>query len=82
MDAERLAQSGPADEERGVSEPSYHERALATGAPPAVIAALDILIDGGLSPERAVEVAFAAHRAGEDAEAFARHFVKLRRAIR
>lgn len=65
-----------------MTEPSYHERALATGAPPAVIAALDILVDDGLSPEKAAEVAFAAHRAGKDAEAFARHFVKLRRAIR
>jgi hypothetical protein len=50
--------------------------------PPDVAAALDLLVDDGMPVERAAELVVAAHKDGRDAEAFARHVLKLRRALR
>lgn len=70
------------DSQGQVTERSYYDRALATGATPDVIAGVDLLEDDGMSTEKAVEMMAAAHRSGRDAEAFARHLIKLRKAWR
>jgi hypothetical protein len=51
-------------------------------ASPAVSAAYDIMTDDGVPPERAAEFAVGAERDGKDPEAWARHFVKLRKSLR
>lgn len=67
---------------KGVITPrSYYERALATGAPPDVIAGLDLLVDDGMDLDKAVDLLAAAHRGGHDAEHFARHLLTLRKAF-
>ena len=65
-----------------VSERSYNERLVAIGYDQAQIAAIDILTDDDVPTERAGELVIAAKRAGKDPEAFARHFVRLRKAYR
>jgi hypothetical protein len=49
---------------------------------PELWAAYDILTDDGYPPEKAAEVLASAERSGRNPEAFARHMVKLRKAIR
>jgi len=44
--------------------------------------AMDILMEDGVNADHAARLSLAAVRAGKDPEDFARHFVKLRRAIR
>lgn len=61
---------------------SYHEQARALGVTDDVIAALDLLVDDGVPAERAAGLAVAAHRSGRDAEEWARHLIKLRKALR
>jgi hypothetical protein len=63
-------------------EPSPEEALRAVGVSAAVSAAYDLLTDDGVPPERAAELAVYAEQRGQDPEAFARHFLKLRRAIR
>jgi hypothetical protein len=58
-----------------------HEILARLGIPAEVSAAYDILTDDGIAPEKAAEIATAAWRQGKDPEAFARHFVKLRKAF-
>ncbi|HXJ27483.1 MAG TPA: hypothetical protein VNH17_17350 [Streptosporangiaceae bacterium] len=50
--------------------------------PDSVSAAMDIMTADRVPADRAAELCWAAHRSGRDPEAFARHFVELRRAIR
>jgi hypothetical protein len=64
------------------AEPTPLDRLRATGASDAVIAAVDILVDDGCPAGRAAQMAVAAERDGKDPEAFARHFLKLRGALR
>lgn len=61
---------------------SPYEQMKALGASDAVIAAYDILSDDGMGAAKAAEMAVNAERSGKDPEAFARHLVKLRRALR
>lgn len=65
-----------------MSEQSPYEQMKATGASDAVIAALDILVDDGMPAQKAADMAVAAERSGRDPEAFARHVIKLRKAMR
>jgi hypothetical protein len=51
-------------------------------ASPAVSAAYDIMTGDGVPPERAAQLAVGAGRDGRDPEAWARHFVKLRKSLR
>jgi hypothetical protein len=60
---------------------SPHAQYLSIGASPSVIAAYDILVDHGYSPEKAAEWAVNAGRAGKDPEEFARHLIRLRAAL-
>lgn len=64
------------------SPPSPYQQMKDLGASDAVIAAYDILADDGMPPEQAAKMVVAAERSGRDAEAFARHVVKLRKAMR
>lgn len=56
------------------------------GVSPSASAAYDLLTDDGVPPEKAAELAVAMQRVGErrgsDPEAMARHFVKLRHALK
>lgn len=61
---------------------SPYEQMKALGASDAVIAAYDILADDGMSPEQAATMVVTAERSGRDPVAFARHTVKLRKALR
>lgn len=45
-------------------------------------AGMDILMDDNYPIDKAAKLMLAAERQGEDAEAFARHMVKLRKALR
>ncbi len=63
-------------------QPSQYERMKALGASDAVIAAFDIMLDDGVPMERAATFAVEAERQGKDPEAFARHFVNLRKVAR
>ena len=65
-----------------VSARSENERLLAIGYDQAQIAAIDIMIDDRVPLERAAQLAIAAKQQGRDPEAFARHFVELRKAYR
>lgn len=65
-----------------MSDPTPYEQMKALGASDAVIAAYDILTDDGMPADAAAKMAVAAERAGQNAEAFARRLVKLRKALR
>lgn len=60
---------------------SEHEELRALGVSPSVSAAYDLLTDAGVPAERAAQLAATAERLGKDAEAFARHYLALRRAV-
>jgi hypothetical protein len=47
-------------------------------APPGVEEAYDLMTADRVPPQTAADMAMAAHRAGKDPVAFARHFVRLR----
>ena len=59
-----------------------HEAVLDMGVSAAASAAYDILTDDDVPPVEAWKLALGAERNGQNAEAFARHFVKLRRTLR
>lgn len=59
-----------------------HEHVALMGVSPAVSAGLDLLMDDGMDGEKAAKLLLAAERNGQDAEAFARHMLKLRGALR
>lgn len=61
---------------------SVEDHVRLMGISAAVSAAYDIMTDDGFPPEEAGRFALAAERQGRDPEAFARHFVKLRKAAR
>jgi hypothetical protein len=65
-----------------MTEQSPYEQMRALGASDGVIAAYDILADDGMTPQQAAEMAVSAERQGKDPVAFARHLVKLRKALR
>lgn len=50
--------------------------------PPGVEAAYDVMVADRVPPYSAAKLAIAAARDGRDPEAFARHFVELRQAMR
>jgi hypothetical protein len=52
------------------------------GSPPGVEEAYDLMTAGRVPPQTAADMAMAAHRAGKDPVAFARHFVSLRKSAR
>lgn len=54
----------------------------AAEAPPGAEEACDLMAADGVPPQRAADMALAAHREGKDPAAFARHFVRLRKAMR
>jgi hypothetical protein len=62
--------------------PSPYAQMRALGVSDAVIAAYDILADDGMPPEKCAQMAVTAERSGKDPVSFARHVVKLRRAVR
>jgi hypothetical protein len=49
---------------------------------PAIGRAMDVLLADGMPEDRCAELLLASHGNGDDVEAFARHFVKLRKAMR
>jgi len=51
-------------------------------APPGVEEAYDLMTADGVPPEQAADMATAAHQAGKDPAAFARHFTGLRQGMR
>ena len=51
-------------------------------APPGVEEAYDLMTADGVPPQEAADMATAAHRAGRDPVAFARHFTGLRKKMR
>ena len=51
-------------------------------APPGVEEAYDLMVADGVPPQRAADMAVAAARDGREPVAFARHFIKLRAAVR
>lgn len=51
-------------------------------APPGVEEAYDLMTADGVPPQEAADMAMAAHRAGKDPVAFARHFAGLRQRMR
>lgn len=53
-----------------------------TEVPPAVEEAYDLMTADQVPPQQAADMAVAAHRAGKDPVAFARHFIELRKAVR
>lgn len=61
---------------------SYQATVDHMGVPPDVVAGLDLLVDDGMPVDKAADLVVAAHRDGRDAEAFARHLLRLRRAAR
>lgn len=61
---------------------SVEETVTHMGVSPAASAAYDILTDDGYPAEKAWEMVLAAEKGGQQPEAFARHFVKLRKAVR
>lgn len=65
-----------------VSPRSLNERLLAVGYTQEQLAAIDIMTDDDVPLDTAAELTLAASKNGDNAEAFARHFVKLRKAIR
>ena len=65
-----------------VTEISPEEHVELMGATPAISAAYDLLTDDGMSPQKAADLAVACERSGRDPEAFARHLIKLRKAVR
>jgi len=67
--------------EKQTEPPSPYERLLAVGVPPEVSAAYDIMRDDDVPAETAAQLAVVMHKRG-DAEAQARHFVRLRKALR
>lgn len=52
------------------------------GVSPALSAAYDVLDDAGYLTEKRLTLCLAAERQGRDPEAFARHLVKLCKAVR
>ena len=54
----------------------------AVEAPPGVEEAYDLMTADGVPPEQAADMAMAAHQAGKDPVAFARHFTGLRQGMR
>lgn len=66
------------DEARGIAE----DFGLPYDVAARINAGMDILMDDNYPGDKAAELLLAAERKGEDAEAFARHMVKLRRALR
>ncbi len=61
---------------------SDYDDLRATGASPAVIAGLDLLVDDDMPADKAARLLIAAERQGKDPEAFARHLLTLRRELR
>jgi hypothetical protein len=61
---------------------SYQATVEHMGVPPDVVAGLDLLVDDGMPVDKAAALVGAEHRDGRDAEAFARHLLRLRRAAR
>lgn len=51
-------------------------------SPPGVEEAYDLMTADLVPPQEAADMAMAAHRAGKDPVAFARHFVRLRETAR
>lgn len=70
------------DIEGVVSARSYNERVAAIGYTQEQMAAIDIMTDDGVPLEKAAALALGATKNGQNAEAAARHFVKLRKAFR
>lgn len=70
------------DQAGTVTKRSVNERSLAIGYTQAQLAAIDIMTDDGVPLERAATLALACDRTGDEPEAWARHFVKLRKAFR
>lgn len=64
------------------TRPSPEEELRAMGVSASVSAAYDLLTDDGVPPEQAATMAVGAERSGRDAETFARHYLKLRKAAR
>jgi len=58
---------------------SIEEACAHMGVSPQVSAAYDILADSGIPPDEAAILAIGAERNEMDPEAFARHFIELRR---
>lgn len=65
-----------------VTSLSHEEWLRLIGISPAVSAAVDLMTDDKVPMETAVDMALGAERGGRDPEAFARHFLKLRRVAR
>jgi hypothetical protein len=61
---------------------SIEDNVALMGVSPAVSAAYDLMVDDGYPPEKAAKLAMDAERSGRDPEAWARHFIKLRKAWR
>lgn len=61
---------------------STEERVTLMGVSPSASAAYDLLTDDGVPAEQAAKLTLAAQKSGRDPEAFARHFLKLRRGLR
>lgn len=57
-----------------------YQQAKSLGVSDSVIAGLDILMDDRMDPVKAAELLLAAERDGKDAETFARHLIRLRKA--
>lgn len=55
---------------------------LVAELPAGVEEAYDLMAADGVPPQQAADMAMAAHRAGKDPAAFARHFTGLRKAVR
>jgi hypothetical protein len=67
----------------GVVSPLSHEQHLRLmGVSPSLSAAVDLLVDDNYPMEEAVKLCKAAEDGGQDPEAWARHFLKLRRTLR
>lgn len=67
----------------GQTEALSHEQHLRLmGVSPALSAAVDLLVDDNYPMEGAVRMCKAAEDGGQDPEAWARHFLKLRRTLR
>jgi len=65
-----------------ISRRSLNERLLALGYTQQQLAAIDIMTDDDVPLKDAGEFALAATKNGDNAEEFARHFVKLRKVVR
>ncbi len=67
----------------GETEALSHEQHLRLmGVSPALSAAIDLLTDDNYPMEEAVKLCKAVEDDGKDPEAWARHFLKLRRTLR